>query len=126
MSSLKPWAEGPFELILHAEVHRLAGDDIDRRIALISYDNAIEVAITTYLSLNPLQRQNRQYRRDDTEKWLTNYHTKIEFFLDEIARRGVPQEYDKATVVWYHRPEERPVSRWPNCRSSIEGARCHT
>lgn len=102
MSTLKPWAEGPFELIAHAEMHRLAGDDFDRRIALIGYDNAIEVAITTYLSLSPLQRQSRSYKKEDVDAWLLNYHTKIDFFLSEIARRSGNEEYDKATVAWYH------------------------
>src|SRR5215218_8705880 len=58
---LRPWARGVFEIILHGELHYRAGEDFDRRMALISFDNAIEVAITTYLSLNPIQRQNRQY-----------------------------------------------------------------
>jgi hypothetical protein len=49
--SLPPWANGPFELLVHAEGHLRNGDDFDRRIALISFDNAIEVAITTYLTL---------------------------------------------------------------------------
>lgn len=30
MTNLKPWANGPFEQILHAEIHRLNGDDFDR------------------------------------------------------------------------------------------------
>ena len=36
MSSLPPWAKGPFELIVHAESHLRGADDFDRRIALIS------------------------------------------------------------------------------------------
>jgi hypothetical protein len=43
MSKLKPWAAGPFELIRHADGHLKAGSDFDKRMALISYDNAIEV-----------------------------------------------------------------------------------
>ncbi len=50
MKPLPPWAKGPFELLVHAEGHFIAGEDFDRRIALISFDNAIEVAITTYLT----------------------------------------------------------------------------
>lgn len=50
---LKPWAYGPFEVLLHAETHYRSGEDFDRRIAIIGFDNAIEVAITTYLSLHP-------------------------------------------------------------------------
>ena len=59
MRQHKPWAYGPFELLLHAELHYRAGEDFDRRIAMIGFDNAIEVAITTYLGLHPIQRGNR-------------------------------------------------------------------
>jgi hypothetical protein len=99
---LRPWARGPFELLLHAELHMRDGDDFDRRIAIISYDNAIEVAITTYLSLNPIQRGNRQYPRQQVEQWLANYHTKIDFFLAELITRGLSVTYEKADIVWYH------------------------
>ncbi len=53
MSRLKPWADSTFDLILHAELCLRKGSDFDRRIALISFDNAIEVAITTYLNSHP-------------------------------------------------------------------------
>jgi hypothetical protein len=101
-NGLKPWAYGPFELLLHAEMHLRAGEDFDRRIALISFDNAIEVAITTYLSLNPIQRQNRSYQKAQVEQWLNNYHTKIDFFMLEIQQRALTIECEKADIVWYH------------------------
>lgn len=102
MSTLKPWADGPFELILHAELQMLNGSDFARRIALISYDNSIEVSVTTYLSLNPLHRQNRQYAKTDVEKWLNNYHTKLEFFFLEIAKRSLTVPFEIGDVVWCH------------------------
>jgi hypothetical protein len=99
---LKPWTRGAFELIIHAELHRLDGDDFDRRMAMISFDNAIEVAITTYLTLNPIQRNKRQYPKVDVAKWLTNFHTKIEFFFLEVDTRGLAILYEQADIVWYH------------------------
>ena len=102
MTSLKPWAYGPFELIVHAEMHFLAGDDFDRRVALIGFDNAIEVAITTYLGLHPIQRGNRQYPRVDVDRWLTNYHSKIEFLELEFQNRSVPMIHGKDEIVWFH------------------------
>lgn len=101
-NGLKPWAYGPFELLLHAEMHLRDGEDFDRRIALISFDNAIEVAITTYLSLHPIQRQNRTYQRTQVEHWLDNYHTKIDFFLFEIQERTLALVCEKPDIVWYH------------------------
>ena len=102
MNTLKPWALGPFELLLHAEIHYRNGEDFDRRIAIVGYDNAIEVAIHTYLNLHPIQRQNRTYAKIDVEKWLENYHTKIDFFIAEATARNLTVVCDKAEFVWYH------------------------
>jgi len=99
---LKPWAARPFELIYHAEIHYRRGSDYDRRLALISFDNSIEVSITTYLSLKPIQRGNRQYDNKDLEKWMNNFHSKIDFYLLEIQKRGLPEHKAKAEIVWYH------------------------
>ncbi len=101
-NDLKPWAYGTFELLLHAELHMRDGEDFDRRIALISFDNAIEVAITTYLSLHPIQRQNHTYQKTDVEQWSQNYHTKLDFFMSEITQRNLSIECEKADIVWYH------------------------
>lgn len=102
MSTLTPWSYGPFELLLHAEMHLRNGDDFDRRIAMISFDNAIEVAVTTYLSLHPLQRQNRTYNNQDVEQWLQNYHTRLDFLEAEVTARGLAMPCSRADIVWYH------------------------
>lgn len=102
MIALPPWALGPFELILHAEMHFRNGEDFDRRIAIVGYDNAIEVAIHTYLSLHPIQRQNRSYAKANVEKWLENFHTKLDFFEIEVTGRGLLVQCKKAEFVWYH------------------------
>src|SRR5579859_5750801 len=102
MSTLKPWALGPFELILHAEMHYRNGEDFDRRISIVGYDNAIEVAIHTYLNLHPIQRQNKTYVKADVERWLDNFHTKMDFLETEVASRGVAVVCEKADFIWYH------------------------
>jgi hypothetical protein len=102
MNSLQPWAIGPFELILHAEGHLRNGDDFDRRIALISFDNSIEVSISTYLSLNPMFRGNRNYDKKDVEKWLHDYHTKLDFFNDELQKRNSGWKVDRRHIIWAH------------------------
>jgi len=102
MSTLTPWSYGPFELLLHAEMHLRNGEDFDRRIAMISFDNAIEVAVTTYLSLHPLQRHNRTYRNEDVEQWQQNYHTKLDFLEAEVKMRGLSMPCPRAEIVWYH------------------------
>jgi len=99
---LPPWARGPFELLVHAEGHLRNGDDFDRRIALISFDNAIEVAISMYLTLEPIQRGNRSYSRANVDKWTENYHTKLDFLEIECASRKVMPPVDRAHIVWLH------------------------
>jgi hypothetical protein len=90
------------ELLVHAEGHLRSGEDFDRRIALISFDNAIEVAITTYLTLHPIQRGGRTYPKADVEKWLNNYHTKLDFLEAELAARSIPWLVDKSHIIWVH------------------------
>jgi hypothetical protein len=102
MSVLPPWAQGPFELIVHAEEHLRQGEDFDRRISLISFDNAVEVAITTYLSLNPIQRGGKTYPKVEVEKWLYNYHTKLDFLEKELIIRCLPWAVERAYIVWAH------------------------
>jgi len=49
--SAKPWTAGPKELLNHAFEHLSKGSTFDLRIAMISIDNAVELAIKTYLGL---------------------------------------------------------------------------
>jgi uncharacterized protein YutE (UPF0331/DUF86 family) len=49
--NLKPWTSGPRELLEHAVGHLSQGTAFDSRIAMISIDNAVELAIKTYLQL---------------------------------------------------------------------------
>ncbi len=101
-SANKPWARKAFELIFHAEHHSRRGHDYDKRLALISFDNSIEVSISVYLGLNPIQRGNRPYDRKKVETWLNNYHTKLDFFSDELRIRKLPEHRNKAHIIWLH------------------------
>jgi hypothetical protein len=102
MIQLPLWTNGPFELLVHAEGHLQSGEDFDRRMALISFDNAIEVAISTYLTLPPLLRGGQSYARADTDKWLRDYHTKLEFLGAELVRRRMPWTVDKRDIIYAH------------------------
>lgn len=99
---LPPWTIGPFELLVHAEGHLRDGDDFDRRIALISFDNAIEVSIATFLTLHPIQRRNRELIKADVEKWLANYHSMLDFIDTEIASQGGHWRVERAHIIWAH------------------------
>lgn len=103
MSQLKAWADSPFDLILHAEICFRKGSDFDRRIALILFDNSIEVAITTHLSLHPVQRKNIQYTNADVEKWSNNFHTKLDFFFDKfVVDNGCSVSFERADLIHCH------------------------
>ncbi|MEA2570422.1 MAG: hypothetical protein QOI24_2423 [Acidobacteriota bacterium] len=102
ITPLKPWAYGPFEVLMHAEMHYRKFEDLDRRIAMIGFDNAIEVAITTYVVLHPIQRGDRQYSKAAVEACLRNFHTKVDFFLDECQRRSINAGSKKDEIVWFH------------------------
>jgi|GEM_PF-2926687 len=101
---IKPWEQVPFELIKHAEEHRIANGDFDKRIALISYDNAIEVSISTYLNLHKEQRGGKTYDKKKVADWLHDYHTKLDFFCDEfIVDGGYKPPFTKEEIIHYHR-----------------------
>lgn len=89
-------------MIIHAESHYRKGDDYDRRLALISYDNSIEISVTAYLSLNPIQRNGREYARTEVDKWMQNFHSKIDFVFEEVKRRGDSEQVGKGEILWYH------------------------
>lgn len=101
--NLPPWAEGAAEVFRHADEHFRQGGDTDRRLALIGFDNAIEVCIDTFVSLHPRNRRNYQIGRDDKERILQNYHTKMEF-LERYASEGGVSLGDTSidALIWYH------------------------
>jgi len=104
VAKLKPWTTRVFELLEYAERHRIAGGDFDRRTALIAYDNAIEISIATYLNLHPLQREGLVLRKADTEKWLVNYLTKLEFLEYYVtAIRQGRMAIGRDEILYFHR-----------------------
>ncbi|MBS3919962.1 MAG: hypothetical protein KG012_13865 [Deltaproteobacteria bacterium] len=60
------------------------------------------MAITTYLTLNPIQRSGRTYPRADVERWLNNYHAKLDFLDYELASRGLTWAVEKSHIIWAH------------------------
>jgi hypothetical protein len=101
-ASLKPWMRGPFELLRHAFGHSNSGSDTDRRIALIGFDNAIEVCIDVYLRLHPKIRRGVEIPREEADKARVNYHTKLEFLDRHVAGNAMALVVPIETVIWYH------------------------
>lgn len=99
---VKPWARGALELLQHAEEHRLGCRDFDRRVALIGFDNAIESSVITYLSLNPVQRGGHAFPKTEVERWLANFHTKVEFLehFANLLQKAMP--VGRPEIIYYH------------------------
>ena len=96
-----PWSEGPKELLQHAVDHLSHDGDFDRRIAMISIDNAVELMIKTYLGLPKRKTKGNRPSRKDLETASSSFPSLLDL-LEAYAD-------DKLTAVsldeieWYHR-----------------------
>lgn len=89
----KLWIEGPKEILNHAIGHFEAGTPSDLRFALISIDNAIEVAIKAYL------RYEKGLTRGEVDK-LNSFHELLRKLQEKL---DPPLEKDKAVnIVYFH------------------------
>jgi len=100
--SLQPWTRGPFELIRHADSHARDADDTSRRIALIGFDQAIEVAVDVFVRLDPLQRGQRQIGREEQERVRLNFREKLAFLDRLAAETGRPLGVSVPVMIFYH------------------------
>jgi hypothetical protein len=103
-AGLKPWVRDAFELIKHAEEHAQAGSDFDRRMAMISFDNAIELSIITYFSLHPDQRNGQKFKEKNLAQWGQGFHGKLKFFkhyVEDILGQLMQVDFDD--MAYYHR-----------------------
>ena len=96
-----PWSEGPKELLQHAVDHLALGGDFDRRIAMISTDNAVELMITTYLGLPKRIRGEQGPTRRELEDSRNSFPAALDllekYFENKLT--GVNLE----EIEWYHR-----------------------
>lgn len=100
--TLPPWTKGPYEIISHSDEHLKQGKDTDRRIALIGYDNAIEICIDVFITLHPKVRGGIELSKDELEKAKSNYHTKLEFFYNYAKKMNTEVGLPIQNVIWYH------------------------
>jgi hypothetical protein len=97
-----PWARGPLELLRHADGHLTLGGDIDRRIALIGFDQTIETSIEVYVRLHPRLRAGREIAGEEAQRALRSFHSKIEFLEKHLDREGRTLDVSLEAIVWYH------------------------
>lgn len=100
MSGSQPWTSGPAELLQHGVSLLRQDSDLNRRLAMIAIDNAVELMIKTYLSLPrrvtgvSLSRKAYQEIADSFPQLLDAIETHA---ADRLA--GV----DLGDIEWYHR-----------------------
>lgn len=96
-----PWTEGPRELLQHAADHLRLGGDFDRRISMISVDNAVELMIKTYLGLPERARGTKGPGRKELEAASDSFPGLLDM-LDRFAAAKLTG-VDLNDIEWYHR-----------------------
>lgn len=108
MSDIKPWVRGPLELLKHAESHFSKDTEIDNRMALISFDNSIEISITAFINLSPSIRgpcpvlKHRSAKNREVQGMLKNYFEKLKYFYKRINALEDTVKVGNDEILWYH------------------------
>lgn len=96
----QPWIEGPLELLKHGLEHLKNDTDFDRRIAMISIDNSVELMIKTYLGL-PRRITAKSVSRKEFEEGSSSF-SKLLNLLEKYAPEKITG-IDLGHIEWYHR-----------------------
>jgi hypothetical protein len=95
-----PWASGPGEILRHGLSLLKHDTDTNRRLAMISIDNAVELMIKTYLGL-PKRITGLSIPRKDYQGMVENFPA----LLDGLEKHAPDKldGIDLGTIEWYHR-----------------------
>ena len=96
-----PWTDGPRELLQHAVDHLAQGGDFDRRIAMVSIDNAVELTVKTYLGLPKRARTSTGPGRKELEDASESFPALLDLLEKYAPDRLVGLSLDD--IEWYHR-----------------------
>ncbi len=96
-----PWSEGPKELLQHAVDHLSQDGDFDRRIAMISIDNAVELMIKTYLGLPKRKTRGRRPSRKELEDSSNSFPSLLDLIEKYADEKLTGVSLDE--IEWYHR-----------------------
>ncbi len=95
-----PWASGPGEILLHGLELLRVDSDRNRRLAIISVDNAVELTAKTYLGL-PKRINGLSISRKDYEECAESFPRLLDALEKHAADKLVG--IDLGSVEWYHR-----------------------
>jgi hypothetical protein len=95
-----PWASGPGEILRHGLDLLKSDNDTNRRLAMISIDNAVELMIKTYLGL-PRRITGLEITRKEYEEFSQSFPK----LLDALEAQGADKinGIDLGEIEWYHR-----------------------
>ena len=96
-----PWTDGPHELLQHAVDHLAKGGDFDRRIAMVSIDNAVELMVKTYLGLPKRARSSPGPSRKALDSASESFPALLDLLDTHASDRIVGFSLDD--IEWYHR-----------------------
>lgn len=99
-ASTSPWASGPSEILRHGLTLMKKDSDSNRRLALISIDNSVELMIKTYLGL-----PHRINGLTITRKQVSEASETFPALLDALNAHAPAKldGIDLRTIEWYHR-----------------------
>lgn len=100
ISDLPPWASGPAEILRHGLDLLRKDSDSNRRLAMISIDNSVELMIKTYLGL-PKRVNGLAITRAEYQEFSESFPK----LLDAIEKHGASKlgSLDLGEIEWYHR-----------------------
>jgi hypothetical protein len=99
-TQVQPWASGPGEILRHGLELLRKDTDTNRRLAMISIDNAVELMVKTYLGL-PKRITGLSITRKDLQEIGESFPA----MLDALERHASDRldGIDLGTIEWYHR-----------------------
>jgi hypothetical protein len=95
-----PWASGPGEILQHGLSLLHKDSDVNRRLAMISIDNAVELMIKTYLGLPKRVTRINLSRREYLE--ICESFPQLLDALEQHAAEKI-NGIDLGEIEWYHR-----------------------
>lgn len=100
MATQPPWASGPAEILKHGLELLKRDSDTNRRLAMISIDNAVELTIKTYLGL-PKRVTSLKISRSEYQDFAESF-PKLLDALEKYANSKL-DGIDLGEIEWYHR-----------------------
>ena len=97
---LPPWASGPAEILNHGLELLAKNSDENRRLAMISIDNGVELIIKTYLGL-PKRVNGLKISRSEYQEFAESF-PKLLDALDKYEAQKLGS-LDLGEIEWYHR-----------------------